>query len=133
MSRPALIIFRLVNSPSYFFANPGNTRCFFCGQIGKAQSLPSQSSLCDWEGKPSNWTGLLPSVDMVSQGLAFASPFMLHFKNPQNFLAGNLTTCLPHWEIVLKDYPRATEIFCYVYECIKKQDFFVSFCGTFRI
>ena len=66
---------------------------------------------CDWEGKPSNWTGLLPSVDMVSQGLAFASLFMLHFKNPQNFRAGNLTKCLPHRELVLKDYPKASEIF----------------------
>ena len=87
---------------------------------------------CDWEGKPSNWTGPLPSVDMVSQGLAFASPSMLHFKNPKNFLAGNLTKCLPHWELVLKDYPKVPKIFCYVSEGIKLQDFFLSFCGTFK-
>ena len=71
-------------------------------------------------------------MDMVSQGSAFACPSMLHFKNPQNFLAGNLTKCLPHRELVLKDYPKATEIFRYESEGIKLQDFFVSFCGTFK-
>ena len=69
---------------------------------------------------------------MVCQGLAFASPSMLHFKNPQNFLAGNLTKRLPHWELVLKYYLKAPGVFLYVPEGIKLQDFFISFCGPFK-
>ena len=38
---------------------------------------------------------------------------MLHFKNPENFLAGNLTKRLPHWELVLKYYLKGPEIFRY--------------------
>lgn len=57
---------------------------------------------------------------------------MLHFKNLQNFLAGSLTKCLPHRELVLEDNPKAPEIFRYVSEGIKLQDFFVSFCGTIK-
>ena len=69
---------------------------------------------------------------MVCQGLAFASPSMLHFKNPQNFLAGNLTKRLPHSELVVKYYLKAPGIFLYVPEGIKLQDFFISFCGPFK-
>ena len=64
---------------------------------------------------------------MVCQGLAFVSPSMLHFKDPHNFLAGNLTKRLPHWELFLKYYLKVPEIFRYVPEGIKLQDFFISF------
>lgn len=80
----------------YVFSNRGHTRRFLCGQIERLKHSRCKVVWCDWEGKPSSWTGLLPSVDMVFQSLAFASSSMLHFKNPYNFLAGNLTKCLPH-------------------------------------
>ena len=76
--------------------------------------------------------GLLPSVDMVSQGLTFASPSMLRFRNPEKFISGKLSGCLPHWELVLKDYPKASEIFRPVSEGVRVQEFFVPFKGTFR-
>ena len=57
---------------------------------------------------------------------------MLRFLNPENFVAGNLSECLPHWEGILKDYPRAAEIFRYVSQGINVQEFFVPFDGTYR-
>ena len=88
---------------------------------------------CDREGNPTNWAGPLPSVDMVSGGLVFASPSMLRFLNPENFVAGNLSECLPHWEVILKDYPKAAEIFLrYVSQGINVQEFFVPFNGMYR-
>ena len=69
---------------------------------------------------------------MVSGGLAFASPSMLRFRKPENFVAGNLSECLPHWEVVLKDYPKAAEIFRYVSQGVYVQEFFVPFNGTYR-
>ena len=69
---------------------------------------------------------------MVSGGLVFASPSMLRFLNPENFVAGNLSECLPHWEVFLKDYPKAAEIFRYVSQGINVQEFFVQFNGAYR-
>ena len=69
---------------------------------------------------------------MVSGGLAFASPSMLRFRKPENFVPGNLSECLPHWEVVLKDYPKAAEIFRYVSQGVYVQEFFVPFNGTYR-
>ena len=57
---------------------------------------------------------------------------MLRFRNPEKFISGNLSGCLPHWKLVLKDYPKASEIFRYVSEGVKVQDSFVPFKGTFR-
>ena len=129
MGRHALIIIRLVNSSFFIFSlTQATTVVSFVDKKHSRRKVV----WCDWEGKPSNWTGPLPSVDMVSQGLAFASPSMLHFKNPQNFLAGNLTKRLPPWELVVKYYLKAPEIFRYVPEAIKLQDFFISFCGPFK-
>ena len=79
VDRHALIIIRLVNSPFFIFSLTQATTVF--SFVDKKHSR-CKVVWCDWEGKPSNWTGLLPSVDMVCQGLAFASPSMLHFKNP---------------------------------------------------
>ena len=56
---------------------------------------------------------------------------MLRFRNPENFITGNLSECLPHWEVILKDYPKAEEIFCYVSQGINVQEFFVPFNGTY--
>ena len=87
---------------------------------------------CDWEGKPTSLAGPLPSVDMVSRDLTSASPSMLRFRNPEKFISGNLSGCLPHWKLVLKDYPKASEIFRYVSEGVRVQEFLVPFKGTFR-
>ena len=57
---------------------------------------------------------------------------MLRFRNPEKFISGNLSGCLPHWKLVLKDYPKASEIFRYVSEGVRVQEFFVPFKGTFR-
>ena len=126
MGRHALIIIRLVNSSFFIFSlTQATTVVSFVDKKHSRRKVV----WCDWEGKPSNWTGPLPSVDMVCQGLAFASPSMLHFKNPENFLKGNMTKRLPHWELVLKYYLKSPEIFRYV---IKLQDFFISFIGPFK-
>ena len=70
---------------------------------------------------------------MVSEGLVFALPSMLRFLNPENFVAGNLSECLfPHWEVILKDYPKTAEIFRYVSQGINVQEFFVPFNGMYR-
>ena len=57
---------------------------------------------------------------------------MLRFRNPEKFISGNLSGCLPHSKLVLKDYPKASEIFRYVSEGVRVQEFFVPFKGTFR-
>ena len=69
---------------------------------------------------------------MVSGGLVFASPSMSRFLNPENFVAGNLSECLPHWEVFLKDYPKAAEIFRYVSQGINVQELFVPFNSAYR-
>ena len=69
---------------------------------------------------------------MVSGDLAFLSPSMLRFRKPENFVAGNLSECLPHWEVLLKDYPKAAEIFHYVSQGVNVQEFFAPFNGTYR-
>ena len=70
-------------------------------------------------------------MDMVSGGRAFASLSILRFRKPENFVAGNLSECLPHWEVVLKDYPKAPENFRYVSQGVNLQEFFVPFNGTY--
>ena len=111
VGRHALIIIRLVNSSFFIFSlTQATTVVSFVDKKHSRRKVV----WCNWEGKPSNWTGPLPSLDMVCQGLAFASPSMLHFKNPQIFLAGNFTKRLPHCELVLKYYLKAPEIFRYV-------------------
>ena len=57
---------------------------------------------------------------------------MLRFLNPENFVAGNPSECLPHWEVILKDYPKAAEIVRYVSQGINVQESFVPFSGTYR-
>ena len=69
---------------------------------------------------------------MVSGGLVFASPSMSRFLNSENFVAGNLSECLPHWEVFLKDYPKAAEIFRYVSQGINVQELFVPFNSAYR-
>ena len=68
---------------------------------------------------------------MVSGGWAFASPPIVHFQKPESFAAGNLSECLLHWEVVLKDYSKAVEIFHYVSQGVNLQEFFVPFNGTY--
>ena len=111
VGRHALIIIRLVNSSFFIFSlTQATTVVSFVDKKHSRRKVV----WCDWEGKPSNWTGPLPSLHMVCQGLAFASPSMRHFKNPQIFLAGNLTKRLPHCKLVLKYYLKAPEIFRYI-------------------
>ncbi|KAJ7365377.1 hypothetical protein OS493_005484 [Desmophyllum pertusum] len=50
--------------------------------LEQAQAQPRPMQWCDWEGNPVSWAGPLPSIDMVSKGLAFASPSMLRFPAP---------------------------------------------------
>lgn len=87
---------------------------------------------CDWEGNPVSWAGPLPSIDMVSKGLAFTSPSMLRFPAPESFVAGNLSSCLPFWEVALQDHPKASEIRRCVSEGVRVQEFLVPFHGVFK-
>ena len=47
-------------------------------------------------------------------------------------MTGNLSSCLPFWKVVLQDYPKALEIFRYVSEGVKVQEFLVPFRGIFK-
>lgn len=69
---------------------------------------------------------------MVSSGSVYASPFMLRFRDPEKFSAGNLSNCLPFWESILQEYPKRSEIYSFLSEGVNVKEFFVPFHGTFQ-
>ena len=69
---------------------------------------------------------------MVSSGSVYASPSMLRFRDPNKFSAGNLSNCLPCWELALQDYPKKSEIYSFLSEGVNVKQFFVPFHGTFQ-
>jgi len=87
---------------------------------------------CNWEGKPTGWIGPLPAVEMVSDGRAFASPRMLRFRDPDSFVAGNLSACVPQWRSVLENYPKKEEILSYINDGVNVFHFFTPFKGSFQ-
>ena len=82
----------------------------------EAQANPRSVRWCDWEGNPVCWAGPLKSIEMVSQGFVSSSPALLRFPAPDSFVAGNLRSCSPFWEVVLKGHPKASEILGYITE-----------------
>ena len=97
-----------------------------------ASSHKPKESWCNWEGKPYNWVGPLPSVDMVSSGSVYASPTHIPFRNNENFIAGNVQANCHKWRTILLNYSKADEIFRYVSLGVDIQEFFTPFKGTFQ-
>ena len=82
---------------------------------------------CDLEGNPSSWAGPLPSVNMVANGKVFASARMLKFRDPNSFVAGNLSHCLPEWISALSEYPKKVETLHYLSQGVDVTEFFIPF------
>lgn len=97
-----------------------------------ASSHKPKESWCNWEGKPYNWVGPLPSVDMVSSGSVYASPTHIPFRDNENFIAGNVQANCHKWRTILLNYSKADEIFRYVSLGVDIQEFFTPFKGTFQ-
>ena len=57
---------------------------------------------------------------------------MLRFRDPNKFSTGNLSNCLPCWELALQDYPKKSEIYSFLSEGVNVKQFFVPFHGTFQ-
>lgn len=87
---------------------------------------------CDWEGKPTSLAGPLPSIDMVSSGKVYASPQMLRFRDPEKFVAGNISNYSTRWSEIVQNYPKVEDILRYVSEGIRVDEFFVPFRGKFQ-
>ena len=68
---------------------------------------------CDRENNPTSWAGPLPSLEMVAEGRVFASPDLLRFRDPDSFVAGNLTTCLDQWDQISVGYEKRDTTFTY--------------------
>ena len=102
----------------------------------EAQANPRSVRWCNWEGNPVSWAGPLPSIEMVSRGLVSASPTLrfpaLRFPALDSFVAGNLRSCSPFWEVVLKGHPKASEILGYITEGLEWRSFFAPFRGSFK-
>ena len=61
---------------------------------------------CDSENNPTSWAGPLPSLEMVAEGRVFASLDLLRFRDPDSFVAENLTTCLDQWDQISVGYEK---------------------------
>ena len=97
-----------------------------------ASSHKPKESWCNWEGKPYNWVGPLPSVDMVSSSSVYASPMHIPFRDNENFIAGNVQANCHKWRTISLNYSKADEIFRYVSLGVDIQEFFTPFKGTFQ-
>lgn len=79
--------------------------------------------------------GPAPSVDMVSEGKAWASPAFVHFLDPSSFVAGNIHRHLPAWERTLEllGYPdQPQDIVSWLREGVRVESFFTHFKGRFQ-
>ena len=97
-----------------------------------ASSHKPKESWCNWEGKPYNWVGPLPSVDMVSSGSVYASPTHIPFRDNENFIAGNVQANCHKWRTILLNYSKADEIFRYVSLGVDIQEFLRLLRERFR-
>ena len=89
-------------------------------------------SWCDWKGEPQSVVTPLPSVHMVSTLMAKASPNSLSFRNPDEFVAGELHRHVDKWEEILAQHPKQDEILSYIKSKVDVQDFFTHYRGDFQ-
>ena len=57
---------------------------------------------------------------------------MLRFRNPDSFVAGKLSACVPQWRSVLENYTKKEEIPPYITDDVSVFDFFTPFQGSFQ-
>ena len=87
---------------------------------------------CNRESNPTNWAGPLPSLEMVAEGRVFASPDILRFRDPDSFVAGNLTTCLDQWDQISVRHDKRNFVLAIISNGVDVFDFFTLFNGTFQ-
>lgn len=89
---------------------------------------------CNWEGNPASWVGPLPSIHMVSKGLAWASPKQLRFYDPESFVAGNIHNYLSSWQYVIGNPSTQLEhdILSFISNGVDVRNFFAHFKGPFQ-
>ena len=85
---------------------------------------------CDRDNNPTSWAGRLPSLEMVAEGQVFAFPDMLRFRDPDSFLAGNLTTCLDQSDQISAGYEQRNFVLSIIGNGVDVFDFFTPFNGT---
>ena len=93
---------------------------------------PKSVLWCDRENNPTSWAGPLPSLEMVSEGRVFASPDFLRFRDPDSFVAGNLTTCLDHRDQISVGYEKRDFVLAIIRNGVDVFDFFTPFNGNFQ-
>ena len=96
------------------------------------ESVRSTPIWCNWKGKPSNWAGPLPSIQMVASGKVHASPDLLRFRNPSFFIPGFIRCRLPMWSTILHDSPNRSAFLRYLEIGVDVKEFFVDFKGSFQ-
>ena len=86
---------------------------------------------CNKEGDPTTYSGPVPSIESVAEGLVFASPDMLNYRHPDHFLSGNLNSCLENWRAILQDSPFQDFGLPIISHGEVTTDYFQPFQGTF--
>ena len=69
---------------------------------------------------------------MVAEGHVFASPDRLRFRDPDLFVAGNLTTCLDQWNQISVGYEKRDFVLAIIENGVDVFDFFTPFNGAFQ-
>ena len=69
---------------------------------------------------------------MVSKGVTHATPRDVVFRDPNYFMAGELSNHQFYWESILEQNPKKDEILSYIAHGVVIQDFFVPFKGDFQ-
>ena len=70
--------------------------------------------------------------EMVAEGRVFASLGMLRFRDPNSFVAGNLSSCLEQWDQISVSYKQRDFVLAIVRDGVDVFDFFTPFNGTFE-
>ncbi|KAK3735012.1 hypothetical protein QZH41_010670, partial [Actinostola sp. cb2023] len=88
---------------------------------------------CNWKGGTTDWAGPLPSLEMVSSGMVFASPDQLRFRDPKAFFPGNVHNNISLWQQIMPGgRPKSDEILKYLELGVDVTDFFTPFKGIFQ-
>jgi len=88
---------------------------------------------CNWKGETTDWAGPLPSLEMVSSGMVFASPDQLRFRDPKAFFPGNVHNNISLWQQIMPGgRPKSDEILKYLELGVDVTDFFTPLKGIFQ-